>query len=164
MLIVVFIFISDLTIVRKKHIVRKKLMKDELCILIVDDLEVVHEPIEKFLRNFVFVEQRLVVTGAYNLTQAKRLLSKKIFDLVMLDGDVGNGWGYEIIPDISRHNSKVIIVSCSNHDGFNSKNIEMGAHGAVNKTWLYEWNDEKAEHRTRVGNQIRKLFIINEVE
>lgn len=139
-------------------------MKEELNILIVDDLEVVHEPIEKFLRDFVFVKQHLVITSAYNLTQAKRLLSEKTFDLVMLDGDVGNGWGYEIIPDISKHNSKVIIVSSSNHDDFNTKNVEMGAHGAVNKTWLYEWNDEKAEYRTRIGNQIKELFERNEVE
>ena len=153
-----------MTNLQQKRTVRKTLMKEELNILIVDDLEVVHEPIEKFLRDFVFVNQHLAVTSAYNLTQSKRLLSEKTFDLVMLDGDVGGGWGYEIIPDIFQHSSKVIIISSSNHDEFNTKNIEMGAHGAVNKTWLYEWNDEEAKYRTRVASQLRKLFTKNETK
>ncbi|MBP7846300.1 MAG: response regulator [Candidatus Pacebacteria bacterium] len=135
-------------------------MENNLNILIVDDLELVHEPIEKFLKDFVFINQNCIVTSAYNLTQAKRLLLDKKFDLVMLDGDAGDGWGYEIIADILNHNSTVKIVSSSNDDDFNSKNVEMGSHASVNKIWLYPWLDEKNEYKIEKGKLIRDLFAM----
>lgn len=97
-------------------------------------------------------------TSAYNLTQAKRLLLGDKFDLVMLDGEAGNGWGYEIIPDILKNNSEAVIITSSNYDSFNVKNIEMGCHESVNKTFLYEWNDAKSEYRTQKGKVITDLF------
>ncbi len=130
-----------------------------LNILIVDDMDFVHPSVESFLKIYVFEGIPFSITNSYNLTQAKRFLSEKQFGLVMLDGDVGNGWGYEIIPDILQHNSDVKIVSISNHDDFNLKNVEHGAHEAVNKINLYDWNDEKKEYRTQKGSLIRNLFV-----
>lgn len=127
-------------------------------ILIVDDLELVHEPIKKFLDKFVFMGNNFTTTSAYNLTQARRLLLGDKFDLIMLDGEAGNGWGYEIIPDILKNNSEVIIITSSNYDAFNTKNIEMGCHESVNKTFLYEWNDEKSDYRKQKGKVIMELF------
>ena len=127
-------------------------------VLIVDDLELVHKPIEDFLKNFVFIKNGITVTSAYNLSQAKRLLLGDKFDLVMLDGEAGNGWGYEIISDILKNNNEVIIITSSNYDAFNTKNIEMGCHESVNKTFLYEWNDEASKYRTQKGQVITELF------
>ncbi len=127
-------------------------------VLIVDDLELVHKPIEDFLKNFVFMENNFTTTSAYNLTQAKRILLGNTFDLVMLDGEAGNGWGYEIISDILKNNNEVMIITSSNYDAFNVKNIEMGCHESVNKTFLYEWNDEKSDYRTQKGQVIMGLI------
>lgn len=136
-------------------------MKAKLNILIVDDTDLVHKPIANFLKNFVFTEIETIFHNAYNLEQAKHLMQQKKFDLVMLDGDVGNGWGYEIIPNILQHNPEVIIVSSSNFDEFNVQNVDFGAHASVNKTYIYEWNDENAEYRNKYGLIIKKLFDEN---
>ncbi len=127
-------------------------------ILIVDDLELVHDPIEKFLKDFVFPENKLAITNAYNITQAKRMLSEKTYDMIMLDGDVGGNWGYEMIQSILEHNNKTTIISNSNHDEFNTKNVQMGAHEAINKIYLYEWNDNEKIFRTEKAKTIRELF------
>lgn len=134
-------------------------MKDELRILVVDDLELVHAPIEKFLKDFVFIKTQLIIISSYNLTQAKRYLLEGKYDIVMLDGDVGEGWGYEIIPNIIEHNAEVLIISCSNDDHFNTKSIKMGSHGEVNKKYLYDWNDKEGEYRTQKANEINGLLV-----
>ncbi len=133
-------------------------MAQSIKILIVDDLELVHEPIERFLRSFVFTESQLAITSAYNLTQAKRILTEGTYDLVMLDGDVGGDWGYEIIDTILEHNNNVIIISSSNHDNFNTTCVSMGVHEAVNKTYLYDWNDRESTFRIEKAKVIRELF------
>lgn len=133
-------------------------MPEKINILIVDDLELVHEPIERFLRDFVFVENQITITSAYNLTQAKRILTERKYDIIMLDGDVGGSWGHEIIQDIFKHNDKVIIVSSSNHDNFNTENVNLGAQESLNKTYLYDWNDKDGVFRTQKAKVIRELF------
>ncbi len=133
-------------------------MLEKINILIVDDLELVHEPIERFLKDFVFIKSQLAITSAYNITQAKRLLVERKYDLVMLDGDVGGSWGHEIIQDILKHNDKTIIISSSNHDDFNIDNANAGAHEAVNKIYLYDWNDKKGIFRSQKAKVIREFF------
>lgn len=133
-------------------------MTEIINILIVDDLELVHEPIWKFLKDFVFIKSELIITSAYNLTQAKRNLTERKYDLVMLDGDIAGDWGYEIIPDIRKNNHNVIIVSNSNHDDFNTNNVSMGADEAINKTYLYDWNDKEGVFRRQKAEVIRELF------
>jgi len=133
-------------------------MTEKINILIVDDLELVHEPIERFLKDFVFIKSQIDITSAYNLTQANRFLAERKYDLVMLDGDVGGSWGYEIIPNILRHNDKTTIVSSSNHDDFNINCMNMGAHEAINKIYLYDWNDKENLFRTKKAKVIRELF------
>lgn len=133
-------------------------MKKKINVLIVDDLELVHEPIERFLKDFVFVENQITTTSAYNLTQAKRILAERKYDIIMLDGDVGGSWGYEIIQDILKHNDKVIIISSSNHDNFNTDNVNLGAHESLNKTYLYDWNDKDGVFRIEKAQVIRELF------
>ncbi len=133
-------------------------MPEIVNILIVDDLELVHETIERFLKDFVFAESQLAITNTYNLTQAKRCLAVRKYDLVMLDGDVGGSWGYEIIQDILKHNHKALIVSNSNHDDFNTKCVTMGAHEGLNKTYLYDWNDKDNLFRIEKAKAIRELL------
>ncbi len=133
-------------------------MKKLINILIVDDTDFVHKPIEDFLKNFVFNNIETIFYSAYNTEQAKHIMLQKKFDLVMLDGDVGNGWGYEIIPNILQHNPDVKIISSSNFDEFNFRNTDFGCHASVNKTYIYEWNDEDAEYRKKYSLIIRKLF------
>lgn len=133
-------------------------MKEKINVLIVDDLELAHEPIQKFLQDFVFSERQLVTTNAYNTIQAKRYLKEKVYDIVMLDGDVSGTWGYEIIQDIKDNNNNILIVSSSNHDNFNKQNIDMGADESVNKIYLYEWNDEYSEVRIEKAKAIKESF------
>jgi len=133
-------------------------MPEKINILIVDDLELVHEPIEKFLKDFVFTKSQINITSAYNTTQAKRLLTERKYDLVMLDGDIGGSWGYEIIQEILKHNGKTIIISSSNHDDFNTENVNLGAHEALNKTYLYDWNDKENVFRLQKAKVIIELF------
>lgn len=133
-------------------------MKTKFNILIVDDTDFVHKPIEVFLKDFVFSEHEIAVHNAYNLSQAMHIMKQNKFDLVMLDGDVGNGWGYEIIPDILKHNPNVKIVSSSNFDEFNFRNVDFGCHTSVNKTFIYEWNDEDSTHRTLMGKELRQVL------
>jgi DNA-binding response OmpR family regulator len=136
-------------------------MKEKINILIIDDLELAHEPITRFLIDFVFLENELNITSVYNLTQAKRSLNERKYNLVMLDGDVGGSWGYEIIQKIFENNNKTIIISSSNHDEFNIKNVNLGAHESVNKTYLYDWNDEKGVLRTQKAKVITELVKRN---
>ncbi len=136
-------------------------MKEKINILIIDDLELAHEPITRFLIDFVFLENELNITSVYNLTQAKRSLNERKYNLVMLDGDVGGSWGYEIIQKIFENNNKTIIISSSNHDEFNIKNVNLGAHESVNKTYLYDWNDEKGVLRTQKAKAITELVKRN---
>ncbi len=133
-------------------------MTETISVLIVDDMKFVHEPVKKFLQDFVFPERNLSFTSSYNLTQAKRLLEERKYDLVMLDGEVGGSWGYEIIPEIRGHNDKVAIVSISNYSEFNIKNVKMGSDGSVNKIHLYEWNDKRGVLKKRKGKMIRELL------
>lgn len=133
-------------------------MAEKINILIVDDLELVHEPIERFLKDFVFAENQITITSAYNLTQAKRILTERKYDIIMLDGDVGGSWGHEIIQDILKHNNKTIIISSSNHDDFNTDNVNFGAHESLNKTYLYDWNDKEHVFRMQKAKVIRELF------
>lgn len=133
-------------------------MIEKINILIVDDLELVHEPIERFLKNFVFTKSQLAITSAYNITQAKRCLTERKYDLIMLDGDVGGNWGHEIIQNILEHNDKTIIISNSNHDDFNRDNVTAGAHESVNKIYLYDWNDKEGIFRTQKAKVIREFF------
>ena len=76
----------------------------------------------------------------------------------MLDGDVGDKWGYEIISYIREHDENVTIISSSNYYGFNEQNINAGANGAIDKTYLYEWNDEGTIFRSQKGKMVRKIF------
>lgn len=131
---------------------------ETISILIVDDLELVHDPIEKFLKDFVFPENKLIINNACNTTQAKHNLIEKIYDLVMLDGDIGGSWGHDIIQDILKHNNKTLIISSSNHDDFNTENVNWGAHESLNKTYLYDWNDKQNVFRIQKAKMIRKLF------
>lgn len=134
-------------------------MKKELDILIIDDLELVHAPIETFLKEIVFPNFQLAIAHTYNLTQAKLYLTQRKYDVVMLDGDVGDGWGYEIIPNILEHNEKVTIISCSNDDDFNAVSVKKGSHGAVNKKYVYDWNDEEKKYRLQKAKEIKKLVM-----
>ncbi len=127
-------------------------------ILIVDDLKLAHMPIGKFLQDFVFIENELIIIDAYNTTQAKHLLKQSEYNLVMLDGDVGGNWGYEIIQDILKNNKNITIISSSNHDDFNTRNVSMGSHGAINKTYIYDWNDKGGLFRTQKAKIIREIF------
>ena len=133
-------------------------MLEKITVLIVDDLELVHEPIERFLKDFVFTESQLVIINAYNLTQAKRSLEERKYDIVMLDGDVGGNWGYEMIQDILKNNNKTLIISSSNHDDFNANNVNFGAHESLNKIYLYDWNDKQNVFRKQKAKVIRELF------
>ncbi len=133
-------------------------MSDTVNVLIVDDMKFVHDPIKKFLQNFVFPGSKLSITNAYNLTQAKRKIGEHKYDLVMLDGEVGGSWGYEIIPNIREHNERVAIISVSNYSGFNSRNVKMGSDGAVNKIHLYDWNDKTGVIKKRKGKMVRQIF------
>ncbi|MCX6755398.1 MAG: response regulator [Candidatus Nomurabacteria bacterium] len=133
-------------------------MLESIKILIVDDLELVHEPIKRFLNDFVFIKSKLIIDNVYNITQAKRNLTEGKYDLVMLDGDIGGSWGYEIIQDIVEHNDKTIVISISNHDDFNIKNVNAGAHEMVNKTYLYDWNDKEGVFRVQKAEVIMGIF------
>ena len=74
-------------------------------ILIIDDDISVQEVLEIALEN-----QGYKIKKAYNITQAKTLLSSEIFDLVILDIKLGNENGLELLKVISKDFSYIPVL------------------------------------------------------
>ncbi len=71
------------------------------------------------------------VTGAENLAEARRRLAESDFDVLLLDYQLRDGLGEELIPEAAAKSVKVI--ACSANAEQNERLVSAGAMGVISK-------------------------------
>ncbi|MCX7771215.1 MAG: sigma-54 dependent transcriptional regulator [Proteobacteria bacterium] len=77
----------------------------ENTVLIVDDEEIILESLTQYL-----TERGFNVIGVENLNSARKVLSEKIVDLILLDIKLPDGMGLELLDDIASLEEKPIVI------------------------------------------------------
>lgn len=80
-----------------------------------------------------FLAAHQVITVA-SIMQAKEALVSEAFDLILLDYDLDDGKGTELIPQLHTLTPRPFIIAASAHDKGNRALLNVGADEACRKT------------------------------
>lgn len=83
-------------------------LDDRYTILLVEDDHVDRLAIRRLMRTPAFPHH---VVEAASCAEARALLATNQFDLALLDYDLGDGYGAEIVPELTAHDIPVIYVT-----------------------------------------------------
>jgi two-component system, NarL family, invasion response regulator UvrY len=100
-------------------------------VLIIDDHPIVRRGLMQVLQN----ENDLSIYEAANAREALRQIKKRLFDLVVLDLDLPDTSGIELLKDIKRQNKNlnVLVLSVYPEDQVAVRVLRAGASGFVSK-------------------------------
>jgi DNA-binding response OmpR family regulator len=73
------------------------------------------------------------VTVAGTLAEARILLARETFDAVLLDYDLPDGKGGELLEEIRRQQLAVQVIGVSSREDNNARLLELGADAVVSK-------------------------------
>ena len=73
------------------------------------------------------------VTVAGTLAEARALLAREPFDVVLLDYDLPDGKGSELLEEIQRQQLAVRVIAVSSREENNARLLELGADAVVSK-------------------------------
>jgi len=79
---------------------------------------------------FLFTHE---VTIVPSLLEARQVLSKEKVDLVLVDYDLNDGKGEELIAEISKQFTDLVTIGVSSHDEGNQKMLKAGAKAICSK-------------------------------
>jgi DNA-binding NarL/FixJ family response regulator len=101
---------------------------DDIRILIVDDHSLFRQSLGRFLATTPGCR---VVGQCGNMAEAVRAFSETEVDVVLLDFDLGDGQGPELIAELKKHQemAKVLMVTAGMPDGSAVRVMEAGASG-----------------------------------
>jgi len=96
--------------------------------LIIDD----EKAIRRFVRS-VLVAEDFTVSEAHNLASAREALGPETPDLIVLDLDLPDGDGGELIPAAARNGAAIIVLSAYDEEARKVAALDAGAHDFVTK-------------------------------
>ena len=74
-----------------------------------------------------------IVTVVPSLAAARQALSSGHFDIVMLDYDLDDGKGIELVAEIKTQSNKPLLIATSSHAMENQKLVDAGADAVCSK-------------------------------
>lgn len=83
----------------------KRFSMIENTVLIVDDEEIILESLTQYL-----IERGFNVIGVENLSSARKILSEKAIDLILLDIKLPDGMGLELLDDVAKLEEKPLVI------------------------------------------------------
>jgi len=105
-------------------------------ILVVEDSENVRQSLVKLLSR---VFENIEIDEAENISQGKEQLSKSIHDLIILDLNLPDGSGINLITQAKAiSNSKVIVFSSTASEFIRKRALSLGADHFIDKTFEFE--------------------------
>lgn len=85
---------------------------------------------QQVTRLFLSVHQLTVVA---NLAEARNGLSKERFDLLLIDYDLEDGKGTELVKEVRKQNLAMLVIGVSAHNKGNQALLEAGANAVCSK-------------------------------
>lgn len=106
-------------------------------ILVVDDHEIVRRGMKQLLAEAI---PQALICEANSLPQARELISKQAWNLVLLDINLPGGSGLELIAEIRRLHAgaAVMVLSAYSEEEFALRAFRLGAAGYLTKTSVAE--------------------------
>lgn len=113
------------------------MIKDYLNMIIVESSTLIREKIVDELNSFDKIE---IIGKVKNNTEFLKLKNKNEFDIVLMDIDLDDGKGIELIKTIRTINKEIKIIIFTNLSGKSYRNlsIEMGVHSFFDKSGGFE--------------------------
>jgi len=84
------------------------------------------------VRGLFLTSHAATVVG--DIADARRLMVERVFDIVLLDYDLDDGKGDELLPDIDRLDPRPPVIATSSHDRGNAAWMAAGADAVCAKT------------------------------
>ncbi len=120
-------------------------------ILIIEDDKALSSGIALALHS-----QEILIEQCYNISSAKERLLENSFDLLILDINLPDGNGLDLLCEVKKtHNTPIILLTANDMETDIVAGLEMGADDYITKTFSL------AVLRARVNTQLRKRTTAN---
>jgi DNA-binding NtrC family response regulator len=129
----------------------------KISLLVVDDDRLFAESVRDFLSDF-----QMEVMVAYSINAAQLLNSQQKFDVVLLDNNLPDGNGLEIVPDVLRVNDRAKIILATAFPSFDNavQALKQGAYDYISKPIDLDELQATIERAVRTAN----LEAVEQVE